>query len=82
MVISDGAPIDDSTIAANDRTFLDDHLPDSDLGARGIFPIELVAIGIGHDVTRYYRRSITVASPEDLGAAMVEQLEELFLRRS
>ena len=42
-------------------------------------PIELVAIGIGHDVTRYYRRSVTIAGPDELGAAMVEQLEKLFL---
>ena len=82
MVISDGAPIDDSTISANDRTFLDNHLR-SVIGALEAYsPIELVAIGIGHDVTRYYRRSITVVGPEDLGAAMVEQLEELFLRRT
>ena len=82
MVISDGAPIDDSTISANDRTFLDNHLR-SVIGALEAYsPIELVAIGIGHDVTRYYRRSITIVGPEDLGAAMVEHLEELFLRRS
>ena len=82
MVISDGAPIDDSTISANDRAFLDDHLRTVISELEAYSPIELVAIGIGHDVTRYYRRSITIASPEDLGAAMVEQLEELFLRRS
>ncbi len=82
MVISDGAPIDDSTISANDRSFLDDHLRTAIAAIEAYSPIELVAIGIGHDVTRYYRRSITIASPEDLGAAMVEQLEELFLSRS
>ncbi len=82
MVISDGAPIDDSTISANDRSFLDRHLRSVIAAIEAYSPIELVAIGIGHDVTRYYRRSITVASPEDLGAAMVEQLEELFLRQS
>lgn len=82
MVISDGAPIDDSTISANDRSFLDRHLRTVIAALEAYSPIELVAIGIGHDVTRYYRRSITVAGPEDLGAAMVEELEELFLRRS
>ena len=80
MVISDGAPVDDSTISANDRTFLDNHLRAVISALEAYSPVELVAIGIGHDVTRYYRRSITIAGPEDLGAAMVEQLEELFLR--
>lgn len=82
MVISDGAPIDDSTISANDRSFLDRHLRSVITVIEAYSPIELVAIGIGHDVTRYYRRSITVASPDELGAAMIEQLEELFLRQS
>jgi cobaltochelatase CobT len=82
MVISDGAPIDDSTISANDRSFLDRHLRSVIAAIEAYSPIELVAIGIGHDVTRYYRRSITIASPEELGAAMVEHLEELFLRQS
>ena len=82
MVISDGAPIDDSTISANDQSFLDDHLRTVISALEAYSPIELVAISIGHDVTRYYRRSITIASPDDLGAAMVEQLEDLFLSRS
>jgi len=81
MVISDGAPIDDSTISANDRKLLDNHLRAVIAALEAYSPIELVAIGIGHDVTRYYRRSITVTGPEDLGAAMVEQLEDLFLGR-
>jgi len=81
MVISDGAPIDDSTISANSRSFLDAHLR-AVIGALETYsPVELVAIGIGHDVTRYYRRSITISGAEDLGAAMVEQLETLFFRR-
>ena len=82
MVISDGAPIDDSTISTNDRSFLDNHLRTVIAALEAYSPIELVAIGIGHDVTRYYRRSLTITSPEDLGAAMVEQLEELFLNPS
>ena len=82
MVISDGAPVDDSTIAANDRTFLDNHLRSVIAALETYSPIELVAIGIGHDVTRYYRRSFTISGPDELAAAMVEQLETLFLRPS
>ena len=79
MVISDGAPVDDSTSSANDRSFLDNHLRSVIAAVEAYSPIELVAIGIGHDVTRYYRRSVTIAGPNELGAAMVEQLEKLFL---
>ena len=79
MVISDGAPVDDSTSSANDRSFLDNHLRSVIAAVEAYSPIELVAIGIGHDVTRYYRRSVTIAGPDELGAAMVEQLEKLFL---
>ena len=79
MVISDGAPVDDSTTSANDRSFLDNHLRSVIAAVEAYSPIELVAIGIGHDVTRYYRRSVTIAGPDELGAAMVEQIEKLFL---
>ena len=79
MVISDGAPVDDSTSSANDRNFLDNHLRSVITAIEAYSPIELVAIGIGHDVTRYYRRSVTIAVPDELGSAMVEQLEKLFL---
>ncbi len=81
MVISDGAPVDDSTISSNDRSFLDTHLRAVIAAIEAYSPVELTAIGIGHDVTRYYRRSITIAGADELGAAMVEQLEKLFLRR-
>ena len=79
MVISDGAPVDDSTVSANNPNFLDNHLRAVIAALEAYSPIELVAVGIGHDVTRYYRRSITIAGPDDLGTAMVEQLEKLFL---
>ena len=79
MVVSDGAPVDDSTSSANDRSFLDNHLRSVIAAVEAYSPIELVAIGIGHDVTRYYRRSVTIAGPDELGSAMVEQLEKLFL---
>ena len=79
MVISDGAPVDDSTSSANGRSFLDNHLRSVIAAVEAYSPIELVAIGIGHDVTRYYRRSVTIAGPDELGSAMVEQLEKLFL---
>ncbi|MDF7674925.1 cobaltochelatase subunit CobT [Acetobacteraceae bacterium ESL0709] len=78
MVISDGAPVDDSTSSANTPDYLDDHLHkviarlEADLG------LELLAIGIGHDVTRYYANSVTISSAADLGDTMVSQLSALF----
>ena len=80
MVISDGAPVDDSTASANDRLFLEKHLRAVITALEAYSPVELVAIGIGHDVTRYYRRSMTIAGPESLGAAMVHELSELLSR--
>lgn len=78
MVISDGAPVDDSTLSANPGNYLERHL-------RGVIhwietrsPVELLAIGIGHDVTRYYRRAVTITDAEQLGGAMTEKLAELF----
>jgi cobaltochelatase CobT len=78
MMISDGAPFDDSTLSVNPGNYLERHL-------RGIIeeietrsPIELIAIGIGHDVTRYYRRAVTIVDAEELGGAMTEKLAELF----
>ena len=78
MVISDGAPVDDSTLTVNDSAYLERHLKEviADIEARS--PVELVAIGIGHDVTRYYRRAMTIHDVEGLGAAMMEQLSHLF----
>ncbi len=78
MVISDGAPVDDSTLTVNDTAYLERHLKEviADIEARS--PVELVAIGIGHDVTRYYRRALTIHDVEGLGQAMMEKLAELF----
>jgi cobaltochelatase CobT len=78
MVISDGAPVDDSTLSVNNGNYLERHL-------RGVIeqieqksPVELLAIGIGHDVTRYYRRAVTIVDAEELAGAMTDQLAELF----
>jgi cobaltochelatase CobT len=78
MVISDGAPVDDSTLSVNSGNYLERHLRQviSDIEARS--PVELIAIGIGHDVTRYYRRAVTIVDAEELGGAMTEKLAELF----
>ncbi len=78
MMISDGAPVDDSTLSVNPGNYLERHL-------RGVIdlietrsPVELLAIGIGHDVTRYYRRAVTIVDAEELAGAMTEQLAALF----
>ncbi|KQT78935.1 cobaltochelatase subunit CobT [Methylobacterium sp. Leaf466] len=78
MVISDGAPVDDSTLSVNPGNYLERHLRwmIEDIETRS--PVELLAIGIGHDVTRYYRRAVTIIDAEDLGGAMTEKLAELF----
>ncbi len=78
MVISDGAPVDDSTLSVNPGNYLDRHLRQVVEWIETRSPIELVAIGIGHDVTRYYRRAITVTDAEQLGGAMLDKLSELF----
>jgi cobaltochelatase CobT len=78
MVISDGAPVDDSTLSVNSGNYLERHLRQiiTDIEARS--PVELIAIGIGHDVTRYYRRAVTIVDAEELGGAMTENLAALF----
>ena len=78
MVISDGAPVDDSTLSVNTGNYLERHLRQviADIETRS--PIELIAIGIGHDVTRYYKRAVTIIDAEELGGAMTEKLAELF----
>jgi cobaltochelatase CobT len=78
MVISDGAPVDDSTLSVNAGNYLERHLRYviDDIETRS--PVELIAIGIGHDVTRYYRRAVTIVDAEELGGAMTEKLAELF----
>ncbi|MEV4933128.1 cobaltochelatase subunit CobT [Sphingobium sp. LSP13-1-1.1] len=78
MVISDGAPVDDSTLSVNSGTYLERHLRQVIEWIENRSPVQLVAIGIGHDVTRYYRRAVTIMDAEQLGGTMVEQLAALF----
>jgi cobaltochelatase CobT len=78
MVISDGAPVDDSTLSVNSGNYLERHLRQVIADIEGKSPVELIAIGIGHDVTRYYRRAVTIVDAEELGGAMTEKLAELF----
>ncbi len=81
MVISDGAPVDDSTASANGGTYLERHLRQVIGWIEERSPVELSAIGIGHDVTRYYSRALTIMDAEQLGGAMIEQLADLFESR-
>jgi cobaltochelatase CobT len=81
MVISDGAPVDDSTLSANPGNYLERHLRHVIHWIETRSPVELIAIGIGHDVTRYYRRAVTILDVEQLGGTMVEKLAELFEAR-
>ena len=78
MVISDGAPVDDSTLSVNPGNYLEKHLREviRDIETRDA--VELIAIGIGHDVTRYYRRAVTIVDAEELGGTMMKKLTELF----
>ena len=78
MVISDGAPVDDSTLSVNAGNYLERHLRDVIDYIETRSPVELVAIGIGHDVTRYYGRAVTIMDVEQLGGTMMEKLTELF----
>lgn len=78
MVISDGCPVDDSTSSANPGSYLDDHLRHVIAEIEKRSPIELLAIGIGHDVTRYYERAVTITDPSELAGAMTDKLAELF----
>ena len=78
MVISDGAPVDDSTLSVNPSNYLERHLRQVIDSIENQSPVELLAIGIGHDVTRYYRRAVTLVDAEQLGGAVMEKLAELF----
>ena len=78
MVISDGAPVDDSTLSVNSASFLEKHLRDVIAMVEKRRAVELIAIGIGHDVTRYYARAVTITDVEQLAGAMTEQLAGLF----
>jgi cobaltochelatase CobT len=78
MVISDGAPVDDSTLSVNSSGYLEAHLRGVIEWIEKASPVQLVAIGIGHDVTRYYRRAVTIMDVEQLGGTIMEQLADLF----
>ncbi len=82
MVISDGAPVDDSTLNVNVGNYLERHLRHVIAEIEMRSPIELIAIGIGHDVTRYYKRAVTIVDAEQLGGAMTDQLASLFDERA
>ncbi|WP_091741287.1 cobaltochelatase subunit CobT [Phenylobacterium immobile] len=78
MVISDGAPVDDSTLSVNSGAYLEKHLREVIGEIEAKSPVQLIAIGIGHDVTRYYRRAVTIVDVEQLAGAIVDKLAELF----
>ena len=78
MMISDGAPVDDSTLSVNSGSYLELHLRQVIQEIETKSPVELIAIGIGHDVTRYYKRAVTITDPTELAGAMTDQLVDLF----
>lgn len=78
MMISDGAPVDDSTLSVNSGSYLEQHLRQVIHEIETHSSVELLAIGIGHDVTRYYARALTISDPSELAGAMTEKLVELF----
>ena len=82
MVISDGAPVDDSTLSVNPSNYLEKHLRDVIEMIEKRRQVELIAIGIGHDVTRYYQRAVTITDAEQLAGAMTEQLAALFEQKA
>ena len=78
MVISDGAPVDDSTLSVNSGDFLEKHLKKIVKFIEDKTEIEILAIGIGHDVSRYYNRAIKITDVNELGDVMISQLSQLF----
>ncbi len=78
MVISDGAPVDDSTLSINTGNYLERHLRQVISWIESRSPVELIAVGIGHDVTRYYSRAVTIMDVEQLGGTIIDQLAQLF----
>ena len=78
MVLSDGAPVDDSSLSTNSSDYLETNLKKVVKWIEGNTAIELLAIGIGHDVTRYYKRAIKIADVQDLGDTMINELTDLF----
>ena len=82
MVISDGAPVDDSTLSTNLSDYLENDLKNTVVAIEQLSPIELLAIGIGHDVTRYYKKAVKITDVQDLGDAMINQLTNLFSEKT
>ena len=78
MVISDGAPVDDSTLSSNSGNYLEKHLRHTIEMIEGRSPVQLLAIGIGHDVTRYYKRAVTITDVDQLGGTVISELADLF----
>jgi cobaltochelatase CobT len=78
MVISDGAPVDDSTLSSNSGNYLEKHLRQTIAMIEDKSPVQLLAIGIGHDVTRYYNRAVTITDVDQLGGTVIGELAELF----
>ena len=78
MVISDGAPVDDATLSCNPGNYLERHLREVIGWIENFSPVEITAIGIGHDVTRYYRRAVTIVDAEELGGTLMQNLADLF----
>ena len=81
MVISDGAPVDDSTLSVNSSNVLERDLRHVIAWIENLRQVELTAIGIGHDVTRYYSRAMTIADADELAEALVQRLEKMFTTR-
>jgi len=81
MVISDGAPVDDSTLSTNLSDYLENDLKNIVNSIEQFSPIEILAIGIGHDVTRYYKKAVKITDVQDLGDAMINQLTDLFTEK-
>ena len=82
MVISDGAPVDDSTLSVNSGDFLEKHLKKIVKFIEDKTEIEILAIGIGHDVSRYYKRAIKITDVNELGDVMISQLSNLFDKKN
>ena len=82
MVISDGAPVDDSTLSVNSGDFLEKHLKKIVKFIEDKTEIEILAIGIGHDVSRYYNRAIKISDVNELGDVMISQLSSLFDKKN
>ena len=82
MVISDGAPVDDSTLSINPGDYLEKNLKQTVKFIEDKSNIEILAIGIGHDVSRYYSKAIKIADVQELGDVMIDQLSNLFSKKS